>query len=142
MRLNSIVAALSITAVSAPAALADTTTYDCSMSSLEGRGFIRDRIIFSIDLEKNKAAVVDDLVMATYDAPIPAALSQLGNGHYRLKWDVKNLKSGAQSFNLSYTLQYRPETNAFNIRALVRGYDNRPFGSGTCKISTEKSLFG
>ncbi len=132
-------AALALVATAAQAA---PTTYDCDMNSLEGRGFIQDRIIFTIDPEANKAIVVDPIVMNVYKKPIPATLQTLSNGQYRIKWDVKNLKSGATSFNLTYTLQYRPNDKAFNIRAQVRGYDNRPFGSGTCKPAPGESLPG
>ncbi|WP_299149429.1 hypothetical protein [uncultured Tateyamaria sp.] len=134
-------AAISLFAT-APAAMAQSTVYDCRMSSLEGRGFIRPAIKFSIDFDKGEAAVVDDVVMRRYGKPIPATLTQLGNGQYRLKWEVKNVRNGSASFDLAYTLQYRPKVNAFNIRAQVRGYDNRPFGTGSCAISAGASLLG
>ncbi|MEO0381859.1 MAG: hypothetical protein AAF252_16440, partial [Pseudomonadota bacterium] len=64
------------------------------------------------------------------------------NGHIRLNWDVLNLKGRSNTFDVNYRLQYRPNENKFNIRATVRGFDNKPFGHGSCKIAPGESLGG
>ena len=124
----------------ATGAAAQITTYDCDMNSLEGRGFITERMIFTVDTARNAAAVVDGIVMAVYDKPVAAEFEQLNNGQYRLKWEVRNLKSGANSFNVDYRIQFRPNDRSVSIRANLRGYDNRPIGSGTCKVVPGQSL--
>ena len=140
MRFFAIGMLVMILAVFTSPASAQVTTYDCSINSLEGRGFIRDRVIFSVDPTQKVAGVVDDFVMLVYKTPIPADLTILNNGQYRLKWSVDNLRSGADTFDLDYTLTYRPAQKAFNIRTRVKGYDNRPCGSGTCKTVTGQSV--
>ncbi len=127
--------------LTAPAAFAQTTTYDCKVASLEGRGFIQDRVIFSVNPNTGQAAVVDGVVMYVYEKPIAADFQLLGNGQYRLKWEVNNLKSGSQSFNVDYTLQYRPNDKGFTMRGWLSGFANRPFGSGTCAVSSGRALF-
>ncbi|MEL6450838.1 MAG: hypothetical protein AAFQ19_06225 [Pseudomonadota bacterium] len=124
----------------APSASAQVSTFDCAISSLEGRGFIRERIFFTIDTASNRAAVLDDLTNAVYDGPAQGSLQQLNNGQYRVKWEVENLKSGSNSFDIAYTLQYRPGAQALTLRANVSGFDNRPSGSGTCKPVAGRSL--
>jgi len=124
----------------ASSGFAQSSTYDCTVSSLEGRGFIRDRIVFSVDPSTATGAVADDIVIARFGKAIEADVKILDNGHYRVKWDVNNLKSGANSFNLSYTLTYRPAEQRFSIRALVRGYGNRPSGRGTCAVKPGQAL--
>lgn len=122
-------------------AVAQVSTYDCNVSSLEKRGFISPRLFFSIDTEQSKAAVFDGIVRAAYDNPVAADFEQLSNGQLRLKWKVRNLKSGSTSLSVDYRLQFRPQQRTFSIRANVKGWDNRPTGQGTCKLITEASLF-
>ena len=98
MRFFAIGMLVMILAVFTSPASAQVTTYDCSINSLEGRGFIRDRVIFSVDPTQKVAGVVDDFVMLVYKTPIPADLTILNNGQYRLKWSVDNLRSGADTF--------------------------------------------
>ena len=119
---------------------AESSVYDCQTASMENRGFIRERVLFSVDPTTSTGAVADDLVMARYGKPIEADVTVLGNGNYRLKWNVNNLKNGARSFNLSFTLTYRPAEQKFSVRALVKGFDNRPSGSGTCAVTKGRSL--
>ncbi|MEO0381120.1 MAG: hypothetical protein AAF252_12690, partial [Pseudomonadota bacterium] len=102
---------------------AKPTTYDCAAQSSEGRGFISERIIFTVDAVAGTALVIDSIVNGHYDKPIEAELTMLSNGHIRLNWDVLNLKGRSNTFDVNYRLQYRPNENKFNIRATVRGFD-------------------
>lgn len=136
-----ICATILLAAAGATTATAQVQTFDCQMSSLEGRGFITERLIFSVDTANGRAAVVDGIVMAANnERPMAAEFEQLGNGQYRLRWQIRNLKSGANSFDIDYRLQFRPDDMMFNIRANLRGYDNRPFGTGTCATLDGQSL--
>lgn len=121
---------------------AQPTTYDCTASSSEGRGFISERIIFTVDPDAGTAFVIDGVINARYEEPIAAKLDMLSNGHIRLNWEVQDLEGQANSFNLQYRLQYRPDANMFNIRATLSGAPNRPFESGTCKIAPGQTLRG
>lgn len=132
--------AISLACIVGTSAVAQVTTYDCKMSSLEGRGFITERLLFTVDTERNSAAVLDGIVMAALGEPIEARFEQLNNGQYRLRWDIRNLKSGAEAFNIDYRIQFRPADLGLSIRAIVKGYDNRPVGSGSCKTVSGRSL--
>jgi len=140
MRKSAFWLAVAVGAVPGVPVQAEVATYDCTVNSLEGRGFIPDRIIFSVDTAQKVAGVVDGIIMGRYETPIPADFAQLRNGNYRLKWKVENLKSGAQSFYLDYTLTYFVARNSLNIRTRVKGYDNRPFGTGTCQLTQGQSV--
>ncbi|MEX0369979.1 MAG: hypothetical protein AB3N09_05055 [Tateyamaria sp.] len=139
-KMLAIVAVLAAGTGLSTAAHAESSVYDCQTASMENRGFIRERIVFSVDPATSTGAVADDLVITRYGKPIEADVKVLGNGNYRVKWDVKNLKDRANSFNLSYTLTYRPAEQKFSVRAIVKGFDNRPSGSGTCTVTKGRSL--
>lgn len=120
---------------------AEVATYDCAVTSLEGRGFVSDRVVFSIDPAQNRAKVIDGTVYYVHKEPIDAVLNKENGGRYRLKWQVKNIKSGSNSFNVDYTLTFRQSQSAVSIRANVKGFDNRPTGSGSCKLVQGQTLF-
>lgn len=122
------------------AAFSAQTVYDCQASNIEAHlGWISDRIIVFVDEGQKSAHVIDQYINYVHEEPIPASYQELKNGKFRIKWKVSGIPvRGEASGSATWSATVSPKTGKMQVRANVSGFDNRPSGHGTCKISREK----
>ncbi|MCV6587058.1 MAG: hypothetical protein OIF47_16145 [Marinibacterium sp.] len=111
--------------------------YDCKMTSSERYGIIPPRVIISYHRATKTAHVYGPIINSVHGHPIEAEFRDLGKSRVRLKWRVANVPArGAEVLTLTFDGRFDESSRKLRLSGEVSGYDNRPYGTGTCVPST------
>ncbi|MVO14884.1 hypothetical protein [Parasedimentitalea huanghaiensis] len=129
--------------IAATPVLSDVVSYDCALKGWENKGWIPERVLFSVEAEKGNARVYDGLVEHAKGRPIAADIKSLKSGKYRLNWKLNLPSDGAGDIRVNYTATIDPSSLTFNLRAKfpMVNASNNPRGDGRCQIMKGKTLF-
>lgn len=124
-------------------AFADVQTLDCTLNSWEERGWVPDRILFSIDPETKHAMVFDGIIKENKGAPIAAKYKTVRGGKHRMSWKLDLVITSGATWRANYTATFDPSTTKFNVKVAfpMVNASNKPSGDGTCKTVKGESLF-
>jgi len=130
-------------AASAVPAVADTITYDCTITGGENRGWIDDRLIMSVDTAAKTAMALNGTIKYYIGEPTPAKFKVVGSGKYRVRWSVLISDANPSAVKANYEAQLEPDTNklTLNVRFPMINATNRPRGRGVCKVLKGETLF-
>lgn len=115
-------------------AFAAPQTLDCSLQSSERHGWIPSRIVISYDKETLEARAIDDIIHSTIKRPVVAEFAQKSNSKIKLSWELENIPADIR-ITASYSANYDEAKRKIRISARIHGYDNRPYGTGSCQES-------
>lgn len=120
--------------LSASAAVA--TQYICTLDKRSSYGWVSEKMYFEI--KNNEIAVAyDDNIHRMHEKPIQVNLTEATAKRYKMKWTLKGIPmsfGGIKSGPVQFTATLARATNALNLRVVLSGYDNSPWGRGKCQV--------
>jgi hypothetical protein len=116
-------------------------TYDCALQSNEAFGWISPQILVSVDPARFEAMAYDVYIDAQHGAPIPVTFEPLGNGNYRLRWQLSAVPNGTETIKGSWSVTLDPARQRMRAFANLSGFANRPSGQGNCSVLHSRTLF-
>lgn len=118
-------------------AMAQLSTYDCTIVEASSGGFMSDRLIVSVDTSAGKVRVIDGIINAYYEAPIDAEFVQRRNGNISWRWELRRADAKIKDApNLNFTAILQPAQKTIQLSGLVLGFDNDVRGHGSCETTT------
>ncbi|MEM1352159.1 MAG: hypothetical protein AAGF27_07430 [Pseudomonadota bacterium] len=110
------------------------TVFECEATYRSRDGWTPDRIFFIFDDDMQSVKVLDGIINAMHEKPIPAEIKKRSGQRYDLSWTVRDIRaSDGGEVTVQYSAMVNSEKGRFSVNGYVGGYDNNARSEGNCK---------
>lgn len=119
----------------AGATLAQAEVYRCSITQTGRDGWVGEVMFFEVKPETGDAFVLDGYIKTFAGGVVKAELVENNDKRFRVTWVLENVRASnnRQVLDAHYSAIIDRETLQVRVRVILSGFDNDPWGSGTCK---------
>lgn len=120
-----------LTLFGAHAAAAESVTYVCDMTKLDGHGWIAPEYMFQVD-----AATGSAMAASNHNDWTNANFKNRGSKGYRMNWSLTLPASAGGNLRVRYQANLDPKKNSVKVRMafVSTNASNKPYGTGICKV--------
>ncbi|KIC44005.1 MAG: hypothetical protein AB3N07_07310 [Ruegeria sp.] len=120
-----------LTLFGAHAAAAESVTYACDITKLDGHGWIAPEYFFQVDVATGSAKVASN-----HHDWTNARFKNRGTKGYRMNWNLTLPASAGGNLRVRYQANLDPTDNSVKLRMafVTTNASNKPYGTGTCKV--------
>lgn len=126
--------------ISAGAATAKTTVYDCAINDRANTGWIPTQLIIAEDTGTGDILISDPIGYYYNDGkPLPGKIAVQNGKRITYAWTLKGVKNRAGQYapNFSFRATYLKAGGKMSVTSKPLGYTNTFKGTGTCKVTSK-----